>query len=94
MNTSMKSILDEAIDAVSGDQRKDYGSPDVAHKKIAEFWNVYLKIRKEPESAISPVDVANMMILLKLARHTETPKKDNYTDIAGYAYCASEILGI
>ena len=66
----------------------------VAHKKIAEFWNVYLKIRKEPESAISPVDVANMMILLKLARHTETPKKDNYTDIAGYAYCASEILGI
>jgi hypothetical protein len=90
----MTNILEDAIDAVSGDRKRDYGSPDVAHKKIAKFWNVYLEMRKEQDNEISSVDVANMMILLKLARHTETPKRDNYTDIAGYAYCASEILGV
>nr|DAK94186.1 MAG TPA: hypothetical protein [Caudoviricetes sp.] len=41
---------------------------------------------------ISPVDVAQMMILLKVARAKGNPKhQDNWVDMAGYAACAGEI---
>lgn len=38
-------------------------------------------------------DVAIKMILLKIARHANTPKRDNLVDIAGYARCSSRING-
>lgn len=38
-------------------------------------------------------DVAVKMILLKIARHANTPKRDNLVDIAGYARCSSRING-
>lgn len=38
-------------------------------------------------------DVAVKMILLKVAREANTPKRDNKTDIAGYARCLSQIDG-
>ena len=38
------------------------------------------------------MDVANMMVLLKIARAKENPKHmDNWVDMAGYATCAGEI---
>lgn len=36
-------------------------------------------------------DVAMKMILLKIAREANTPKRDNKVDIAGYARCLSQI---
>jgi hypothetical protein len=38
--------------------------------------------------------VAMKMILLKLARHANTPKRDNLVDMAGYARCESRIQGM
>lgn len=38
-------------------------------------------------------DVAMKMILMKVARHANTPKRDNLVDIAGYARCESRIAG-
>lgn len=88
------SILEEAIAITSGDRRRDYGSAKETHSKIARFWNVYLSNRKDIDSDISADDVAMMMILLKVARNAETPKRDNFVDIAGYSNCACDILGL
>lgn len=87
------SILEEAMEATSGDRRRDYGSAKENHESIATLWNAYLAIRKEPLGLISASDAAAMMILLKLARHSNSPKRDNYVDIAGYAKCLSQIEG-
>ena len=45
------------------------------------------------KSNISIDDVANMMILLKLARAKQNPDHlDNFVDIAGYAACNYDII--
>lgn len=41
----------------------------------------------------SEAGVAMKMILLKIARHANTPKRDNLVDMAGYARCLSRIDG-
>lgn len=40
----------------------------------------------------SEAGVATKMVLLKLARQANTPKRDNLVDIAGYTRCLSRIL--
>lgn len=63
-----------------------YGAPEDNFEVIARFWTNYL------ECHVTAEDVANMMILLKVARSsTGKFKIDNYVDIAGYAACACEI---
>jgi predicted ATP-dependent serine protease len=42
---------------------------------------------------LSALDVAHLMILLKIARAVYTPTRDSYVDIAGYARCAAQIAG-
>lgn len=88
-----KSILQEALEVTSGDRRRDYDSAEPNHERIAEAWNWYIISRKNPESPLTPLDAAHMMILLKLARSCYTPTRDTYVDIAGYARCAAEIAG-
>lgn len=90
----MNSILDDALEATSGDRRRDYDAAALGHKRIADLWNTYLESRaKDAGEPISALDVAHMMILLKLARGCKTPTRDTYVDIAGYARCAAEIAG-
>ena len=77
-----------AEEIITGDRENTYGSPGDSFEMIARFWSDYL------ECHISARDVANMMILLKVARAaTGKFKIDNYVDIAGYAACACEIGG-
>ena len=81
-------ILDEAKKCVCEDRESQYGSPEDSFSIIAGFWSVYL------EYAISPVDVAIMMSLLKIARiATGRFKADSYIDACGYIACAGEIAG-
>ena len=87
----MNGILEEAIAVTTGARRRDYDIPSLNHQRIADGWNWYLKARKEPESPLSALDVAHMMVILKLARACYTPTKDPYVDIAGYAKCGSQI---
>lgn len=63
----------------------EYGEPEDNFKKIADYWSLYLG-RK-----LTGLDVAHMMLLLKLARAEATGTVDTYVDIAGYAACAGEI---
>ena len=81
-----QSVLDTAATCVNGDRDHEYGSPENNFAKIAEFWTTYLQI----DPALTPEDVAMMMILLKVGRGTSKP--DTWVDIAGYAACGGEII--
>lgn len=82
-------ILAAAEKCVCGHRELDYGSPEDNFGKIAKLWSVYLGI------AISSVDVAMMMALLKIARvkgaQLGRVSEDSFVDLAGYAACGGEI---
>lgn len=78
-------ILQEAQALVGGDRNKAYGHPSEDFDRIARFWSNYLAFPIEPR------DVGMMLILMKVARERYAHKRDNLTDIAGYAYC-NELL--
>ena len=81
-------ILDSAKKCVCEDRESQYGSPEDSFSIIAGFWSVYL------DYALSPVDVAIMMSLLKTARIAGGRfKADSYIDACGYIACAGEIAG-
>ncbi len=82
-----KECLEAAGVAVLTDREADYGAPEDSFANIADLWSGYLGMKLEP------LDAANMMILLKVARAAGRYKFDNYVDIAGYAACAAEIGG-
>ena len=72
---------------MTGPRRRDYGTPDENFGLIASLWSVQLK------HEVTPMQVAMCLILLKIARQVNSPKRDNLVDIAGYAQCASELKG-
>ncbi|AOQ29398.1 hypothetical protein SEA_BIGFOOT_49 [Mycobacterium phage Bigfoot] len=81
-----ESILEEAQRLIHGPRNKNYGHPRENFDDIAELFSAYL------ERPISDLDVANLMILVKVARVKGTGyHRDSYTDIAGYAGCAERI---
>ena len=50
-------------------------------------------VRSKPDD-LTPVDVAMMLVLVKVARSIETPKDDSFVDIAGYAALAGEMSNV
>ena len=96
-----ESILTEALRVTGGDRQENYGHPLANHQRIADLWNGYLMAKQvNPDGtrvttqlSIMPTDVVSMMILLKVARELHTSKRDNFTDLAGYARCGAQIQG-
>ena len=85
---SRADILDRAKAIVTGEREKQYGKPEDNFAIIAELWGAYTGYK------FSPVDVAMMMALLKVARiKTGGGTVDSFVDLAGYAACAGEIAG-
>ena len=83
---SRADILDRAKAIVTGEREKQYGKPEDNFAIIAELWGTYTGYK------FSPVDVAMMMALLKVARiKTGVGTVDSFVDLAGYAACAGEI---
>jgi hypothetical protein len=80
-------ILEEAAKCVTGPRRRDYETPEENFSLIAKLWSLQLK------HEVTPMQVALCLILLKVARQANSPKRDNLVDIAGYAQCASELKG-
>ena len=79
-------ILDAAKAIVTGDREKQYGRPEDNFDVIARLWTTYAG------HSFTPVDVAVMMTLLKVARiKTGHYKTDSYVDACGYLACAAEI---
>lgn len=75
------------VERILNERQKDYGDPIDSFSLIASFWSSYLG--KE----VSPMNVAMMMVLLKIARNqTGGFKRDNLLDICGYAALQSELV--
>lgn len=68
----------DAIRLVERDRQNSYGPPDENLTRIAEMWSAFLK------TDISAMDVALMMVLLKISRTKAGYAKDNSVD--GVAY--------
>ena len=79
-------ILQEAARLISGDRADDYGDAKQNFLDIAALWSSYL------DEDITVVDVANMMMLMKIARTKKSPgKTDSWVDICGYSALIGEI---
>lgn len=79
------SILDEAAGLIDGDRKQTYGDVHDSFGRIAGLWTAYTG------TTISGLDVANMMILLKMSRTKGTFHRDSYVDTCGYAALAERL---
>lgn len=93
-------LLETAIEAVA-DRGLNYGRPEDNFRRIARLWSTHL-VNRYGEGfggdttvavpALDEHDVAQMMILMKVARLENSPKHaDSAVDIAGYAACIAEL---
>lgn len=81
-----KSLLQQAHEVIYGDREQTYGDPAKNLRTIAAYWSVHLSSTTGENIVLTPEDVCEMMILLKVARLANTPNhKDSLLDIAGYA---------
>lgn len=77
--TDKEGILEAAIGTIKN-RMAVHGSPHENVCLIAELWGAYLN------KPMSPKDVINLMVLLKIARAKIAPHNiDHYVDVAGYA---------
>ncbi len=78
-------ILQQAEKIIYGDREKTYGHPAKNLNVIAQLWESYL-VGRSSHGPLNKYDVANMMILLKVARLANSPQHyDTLVDICGYA---------
>jgi hypothetical protein len=88
--TPREELLAEATKIVSHDRNKAYGNPEDNFRNIADYWNVYNN--QKPHIGTNSMDVAIMMMLMKIARLATNPMhRDSLLDIAGYAACGADI---
>ncbi len=80
-----QSVLDEAKSIVAGARATEYGEgAENSLPRIAAYWSTYLG------RDLSARDAANMMVLLKMARESHKPKRDNHVDAIGYLALAEQ----
>lgn len=83
---STPTILQEAEEVTKGERQHHYGHPIDNHGCTAVMWNAYIK-RRFPNGHVELTahDICNLMILQKVSRDANLPKRDNDIDICGYA---------
>lgn len=84
------SLLQEAEMLINGQRQQDYGDKlkNFAHSAMILTGILAHKLH----DAITPEDVATIMIGMKLARASKTPShRDSWLDIAGYAGCVDSL---
>lgn len=80
-----ESINAEADRIINGQRREDYGPANKSFKDIAKGWEVIFGCE------VTPHQVVQAMIWLKVCRAMNGYQRDSYTDICGYAGLA-EVL--
>lgn len=88
--TPRADLLREAERLITGDRNETYGTPTQNFTNIADLWNIQFRHLLADGKQFTPADVALALIQVKLARTIAQPKRDNWTDIAGYAACGYE----
>jgi hypothetical protein len=83
-------ILERAIKEVNS-KDKEHGDTEQSFRMIADLWSIYVKHAHtvHAESWVTPHDVAQLMILIKVARSVYGYSEDNFVDTAGYAALAA-----
>lgn len=81
-----ETILDEAQRLVHGHRGADYGHPIDDYTRTGRMWGAILGI---PD--IDPRLCCLMMAAVKVSRECHKHKRDNLTDLAGYAECADMV---
>lgn len=86
-------LLRSAAEIVDGARNQTHGDKERSFEAIATLWGAYLSSRKDPSAALTPRDVAWMMVLMKIARSTwgDASTSDHYIDAAGYSAIAGEL---
>lgn len=74
-----QNILQEADAITGGDRQENYGHPKKNFADIAKVWGVVLGMK------VTPRQVGQCMVMLKVCRDMHYKKRDNLVDIAGYA---------
>ena len=82
-----ETIFQEAERTITHDRQDQYGSPEDCFSDIAKGWAVILEVE------VTPAQVAQCMIWLKVAREKYRHKRDNIVDLMGYAGCLARIVG-
>lgn len=80
-----ETILEEAQRLVDGPRGQAYGHPVEDFGRTAQIVSAILGV------PISAHQIPLIMMAVKLSRHTNKPKRDNMTDIAGYARTAEMV---
>lgn len=81
-----KTILQTAHEIIYGDREQVYGEPSKNLNVIASYWSNHISATTGETITLTADDVCAMMILLKVARLSNTPTHlDSLVDIAGYA---------
>lgn len=87
-----KRLLIEAGNTILKDRVNQHGSAENSFQMIGDLWTAYLAhvAATRTNARITPADVAQMMVMLKIARATygDPTNRDNFVDELGYAALA------
>ena len=87
-------IAMDALQVINGARQDRYGEPEDNFMSIAAMWTAYLRARNAVLPPLTPEDVANMMILLKMSRIVGgVYHRDNDVDLIGYALLGADMRG-
>jgi len=84
---AIEDILVEAQRLTSRDRRRMYSPPKDDFGRQAALWSAILGITVEARQ------VGLCLLAMKIARATQSKKRDTWVDIAGYARCCWEVDG-
>lgn len=94
-------VLHTAHKVVTTERGNQHGGAEDSFTMIGDLWSTYVNntIRNRDEHngvTITAYDVAQMMVLLKIARatHGDPRNDDHYIDAAGYTGLAAAIAGV
>jgi len=78
-------IAYDATGTVANERMETHGDPESTHIAVSKMWTAYLGV------PISPAEVAQMMVLLKIARAHRGYDRDHYLDQIGYVLIAESL---
>lgn len=87
-----ENILLEANRLVSGDRQASYKHPLEDYACTAAMWTAMIQKRYRVSVPLTPDFCCLMMAAMKISREAGLHKRDNLTDLAGYARCVEMCL--